>query len=68
MCHDGKKIKSCDGKTMLVSRDANLRAVEIVGKVLIAVPTLIALTLLIYANITGNSVGAESLGFALARS
>ncbi len=32
------------------------RAVEIVGKVLIVVPTLTALMLLIYANVTGNSI------------
>ncbi|WP_456330756.1 hypothetical protein [Archaeoglobus sp.] len=41
------------------------RAVEIVGKVLIAVPTLTALVLLVYTNITGNSVEISGSGFCI---
>ncbi|MBO8181054.1 MAG: hypothetical protein H0Z19_11405 [Archaeoglobus sp.] len=41
------------------------QAVEIVGKVLIAVPTLTALVLLVYANITGNSIGISGSGFCI---
>ena len=43
----------------------DIRVVEIVGKVLIAVPTLTALMLLIYANITGNSIGISDSGFCI---
>jgi len=43
----------------------DIRAIEIVGKVLIAVPTLTALMLLIYANITGNSIGISGSGFCV---
>ncbi len=43
----------------------DIRAIETVGKVLILVPTFIALILLIYANITGKSVSAGCSGFCI---
>ena len=43
----------------------DIRAVEIVGKVLIAVPILMALILLVYANITGNSIEISGSGFCI---
>ncbi|MDK2876224.1 MAG: hypothetical protein PWQ22_634 [Archaeoglobaceae archaeon] len=42
-----------------------LKAIEIVGKVLILVPTLTMLLLLIYAIATGRSVSVNGSGFCI---